>query len=266
MEKENDMNAVSPSILEGLIVGIMAIAMLVAIGVAIWFTATGNKPKASHSNRPKASSKPDIHDVIEPYAKNVKIVLQMFIGFIVVCLIILRAFSALYPGVASNPSNPFPFAMNLVSNVWPLDIVGVALAFSTAVELAYSLFTRGLDEAIKPLITGIAAAILIAISPPQNFKLEVISAVALAVVALAILFLIERTLPSEETTGGAPLRKQLEEFRNAIASFFSRDHSTSVNVQNANKPASPALDEKVPTQEYLANDKIPLLEQQPGKH
>lgn len=208
MEKGNNMDPVppSPSVLESWVVGSMPVVMLVAVVIAILST-TSDKPRASR----------DLHDAIEPYARNIKIVLQMLIGFVAVCIVILRAFSA-YPGIASNPSNLFPFTMYLVSGVGPLDIVGVALAFSTAVELAYTLFTRGLDEAINPLIMGIAAAILIAISPPGNFKVEVMSAVALAVVVIAILFLIQRTLPREEPTGGVPLmRKLLKRIQDAIA-------------------------------------------------
>ena len=45
-----------------------------------------------------------------------------------------------------------------------LGIVALALAYSTAIELAYTLFTDQLDEAVQPLIVGVAAAIVLVVS------------------------------------------------------------------------------------------------------
>jgi hypothetical protein len=48
-----------------------------------------------------------------------------------------------------------------------LSIVGIAMGFSAAIDLAYMLFTAGPDEAVDPLIVGIAATVLIFLGETQ---------------------------------------------------------------------------------------------------
>ena len=80
----------------------------------------------------------------------------------------------------------------LVAHVATLEIIGNALIYSTAIELAYTLFTDGPDEAVAPLITGVAAAILIGASDPKQFTPAGAGTVAILLVVLAGLFLIQK--------------------------------------------------------------------------
>ena len=87
-------------------------------------------------------------------------------------------------GTGFSPKAQYP-----LSDVSPLTIVGIALAISTAFELAYTLFIDGPDEAVNPLITGVAAGILLLISP--NLALSNAGAVALLALALVVLFILK---------------------------------------------------------------------------
>jgi len=108
----------------------------------------------------------------------------MSIGLGLVSLIILKFVHHL--GLVFG----YPFLQNLVYGTSTLTIIGLALIYSTAIELAYTLFTDGPDEAINPLILGLAAAILIGISDPKNFSVAGAGAASLFVLVLAALFII----------------------------------------------------------------------------
>ena len=74
--------------------------------------------------------------------------------------------------------------------VQTLGTVGVALEISTVFELAYTLFTDGPDEAVEPLITGLAAVILVVISKINAISFDIAGGVALLVIALILLFIL----------------------------------------------------------------------------
>jgi hypothetical protein len=83
-------------------------------------------------------------DEIQERAREVKRRVQLLIGTgVVVLLVPYTLFTLLSEGEFD-----------------PLRIVGVGLLFSTAIELAFLLFTPGPDEALDPVITGIAGILL----------------------------------------------------------------------------------------------------------
>ena len=91
----------------------------------------------------------NLYKILQPYAKNLKIIVQMAIGvFIAIVIVVELWFYAL---------DPIPIQLLAAQT---LGIVGLGLIISTAFELAYTLFTDGPDEAVEPLITGLAAVIL----------------------------------------------------------------------------------------------------------
>lgn len=121
----------------------------------------------------------DLYDILQPYAKNIKILFQMFIGFFLAIVIIGEIYH--------YKDDPIPISMLATQT---LRIVGVALVFSTAFELAYTLFTDGPDEAVEPLITGLAAVILVVISTITTITFDNAGGVALLVLALIGLFIL----------------------------------------------------------------------------
>jgi hypothetical protein len=123
-------------------------------------------------------------------AETCKIFLQMLIGVSIVILLgvklflkITQAHSASLLGVlATNPT---------------LEIVGDALEVSAGIELAYMLFTPGPDEAIEPLIFGLAATALLVISDGnQTYRASLM--VLVLVASVGFLFWVrDKFIPKE---------------------------------------------------------------------
>ena len=75
-----------------------------------------------------------------------------------------------------------------------LDMVGQALAYSAGIELAYTLFTPGPDEALDPVMMGLAAAILLGVSQIEKLTVPGGVSAMLYCIALAGLFAIRKWL------------------------------------------------------------------------
>jgi drug/metabolite transporter (DMT)-like permease len=72
--------------------------------------------------------------------------------------------------------------------------IGVGLAVAAAVELAYTLFTDGPDEALDPLMLGLSAALILQLGHADRFAWTEGLAAILYVGALAGLFVVRRRL------------------------------------------------------------------------
>lgn len=132
---------------------------------------------------------------MKPEAEKVKIMLQMIIGIGVVFLILLKLLSRAGIGVSLNQH------IDVLFNLPTLEIIGRALAYAAVVELAYMLFTPGPDEAVSPLITGLASALLLSISKidysTSTVDLNRTKEVTTYVIVLAGLFLIKQVFVPE---------------------------------------------------------------------
>jgi hypothetical protein len=82
--------------------------------------------------------------------------------------------------------------------------IGVGLAAAAAVELAYTLFTPGPDEALDPLMLGLSATILFKLAAIDGpVSLANAGAFLLLGVLLAVLF-VTRLLLAERAKGDRP--------------------------------------------------------------
>ena len=68
--------------------------------------------------------------------------------------------------------------------------MAIALEYSAGIELAYTLFTEGPDEAVEPVIMGLAAAMLLGFSKLGSIDVLAGCGAIAFVLALAGLFLI----------------------------------------------------------------------------
>jgi len=83
----------------------------------------------------------------------------MFIGVLIILAILLKMIFLLFE------FQPETYSIFVAIYQLPaLEIVSYGLGISAAIELAYMLFTPGPDEAIQPLILGIASALLLIVS------------------------------------------------------------------------------------------------------
>ena len=136
----------------------------------------------------------DVYDSAQPIAEGVKAIVQMIIGVsAVIVLMVLLCINW-----RENPSSLGDRA---------LGTIGVALAFSAAVELAYTLFTDGPDEALDPLILGLSSFALIEISRSEAHLNTVAVPVLLIALAIFVLFIARRFLLEVRTKDAAETKE-----------------------------------------------------------
>lgn len=93
----------------------------------------------------------DVYNKVQPKAEGVKAIVQMIIGIASIVALIVQFVIHFGEGMGDAADRA-------------LLVIGVALVFSAAIELAYTFFTDGPDEALDPLILGVSAFALILIS------------------------------------------------------------------------------------------------------
>lgn len=123
-----------------------------------------------------------LYVVLEPLARFAKILLQMVIGLVAVYLILKNALDAGH----NNVPNDLPEAGAT------LKIIAGGLAIAAAAELAYTLFTKGPDEAVDPLMLGLASALLYQLAGLNGLTTGVGVGTFLLVVSLGVLFAIRQ--------------------------------------------------------------------------
>jgi hypothetical protein len=160
------------------------------IGVPSMTTGQGGSDTAPPNVRPTFLSwfkAFNPYHAFEPYAKKIKSLIQMLIGIILIGFLLVKVSANIIYALG----NPF---VRPLAEQNPLEIVAYGLFFSTGIELAYMLFTDGPDEAIDPVMTGLAAAILLGIGRIDFAVVQQGITLFLAVSALAGLFAIKTYL------------------------------------------------------------------------
>jgi hypothetical protein len=86
--------------------------------------------------------------------RPVKFAMQMVIGTLIVAFVVFYIAYLIFNSLVHIRLPELNF----------LAVVGEMLALSAAIDLGYMLFTPGIDEAVEPIIVGMAATILILVS------------------------------------------------------------------------------------------------------
>jgi hypothetical protein len=126
----------------------------------------------------------------KPWAYGVKVFLQMLVGIGAVVDIGMHVAHSVATRAGTAPLAP--------SATTSVKVIAYALAVAAAIELAYTLFTPGPDEALDPLMLGLSSGILLLITAGGVPVVAQFSGVLIGVVALAALFLIRRYLVAED--------------------------------------------------------------------
>ena len=126
----------------------------------------------------------------QPWAHAVKVLLQMIVGIGAVIDIGRHVTHSLISRTASSPLAP---TIGI-----SVKVIAYALAVAAAIELAYTLFTPGPDEALDPLMLGLASGILLLVTSDNLSVTARYFGVLMGVLALAGLFLIRRYLLRED--------------------------------------------------------------------
>jgi hypothetical protein len=126
--------------------------------------------------------KPDVYRAVEYHARNVKAVLQMIVGIIAVSVVGWH--------FLDTPIHQTHQAISLLINS-----IGVGLAAAAVIELAYTLFTPGPDEALDPLMLALAATLLAQVASLEGTPtVGKVASLLLQGVLLAVLFAIRLML------------------------------------------------------------------------
>jgi hypothetical protein len=125
-----------------------------------------------------AARRRSVYRRLEGPAKLTKTVIQMLIGVGAIVILSTMVWE----------SQPLQFPDDRLV----LELIAKALALAAAVELAYTLFTPGPDEAIDPLMLGLSAAVLLQLAGVHQFQLADAGAMALYAVSIGVLFMVRR--------------------------------------------------------------------------
>ena len=122
-----------------------------------------------------------------------KAFLHMAIGLVVVLVIIVVLTRDLLEhfGVYWNLGQASLDAMNELQELI-LTTVAAGLAVAAAIELAYTLYTFEPDEALNPVMLGLAGAIILQLAKLDNFEWNKCVGLVLCVLALGGLFAIRK--------------------------------------------------------------------------
>ena len=115
-------------------------------------------------------------------AERIKAYAQMTIGFLLFLMLLGNAYTHLagWPGGSAAPK---------LMTVHPLTLVAWGLMYAAGIELCYMLYTKGPDEAVNPVIMGIASAVLLVLAnPAADWRHWLV--VPLLILAMLLLFFV----------------------------------------------------------------------------
>ena len=122
-------------------------------------------------------SGPWLYEHLKEPAQGVKVILQMIVGIAGSAIVIAAVLYDIHDGRTATHVEKHA-----------LVIIAASLAVAASLELAYTLFTPGPDEAIDPLMLGISAVFLFLVSSLDNFTWMAGIGVVLFAATLAVLF------------------------------------------------------------------------------
>jgi hypothetical protein len=135
----------------------------------------------------KDAEKPTkVYRHFSPRAQFFKALTQMIIGGVAAIVVISLAIDLIAHHHTGNDIQNHVFTT-----------IGVALAISAGIELVYTLFTPGPDEALDPLMLALSAAIILQLNKLANFDLKQAGAAVVYIAALAGTFAIRKYLSKE---------------------------------------------------------------------
>lgn len=168
---------------------------------------TNSRRKTEHA------TEQTLYEMCGPWAKKFKIGLQFLIGIGLALLLLAKTFVAVSflgpPLCRLIPWVCRALRIQQLVALPTLALVAKALEYSAGFELAYTLFTEGPDEAVEPVIMGLAAAMLLGLSKLDRIDVLAGCGAVVFVIALAGLFFIrKRFVLSEDESAGVVTSRQ----------------------------------------------------------
>lgn len=138
----------------------------------------------------KSEETPKIYRNQGPRAQYIKALTQMLVGVAAAIAIVSIAVDLTLRRYTGAGIEEHVFAT-----------IGVALAVGAGIELAYTLFTHGPDEALDPLMLGLSAVIVLQLGRVHSFDLKQSSSAIIYVIALGGTFAIRKYLADDPKVG-----------------------------------------------------------------
>ncbi len=174
----------------------------------------------SESEGEKKSPADAIYDVVSPLAQATKVIIQMAIGIIIVIYVGSSAMDFLLLRSLNRQADYFQSELGQL-----LGIIGYGLVISAAIDLAYMLFTKELDEAVDPLIVALSAGAILLLSEGERPDSQAVwaapAAIILMVASIATLFWVKKNFLGEDE------REDVERPKNRIVPRAARARSRS---------------------------------------
>jgi len=159
-------------------------------GTWAYHTRMANDGSGAKTKEKAADKTPEIYQRQAPRAQYVKAVTQMGIGIAAAVTVLILSIDLSLKGYTGARIEEHIFVT-----------IGVALAVGAAIELAYTLFTHGPDEALDPLMLGLSAAIILQLGKVHGFDLRQATSAILYVVALGTAFAVRKYLADDIKVG-----------------------------------------------------------------
>lgn len=159
-------------------------------------------PESSSLTQPTKSEDGYPREVVRT-ASRVKAVLQMVVGVYALGWLVWAFYLSHHiRNCAPLPTDSVPVHQQLCyfipSSGLILQVIADALAVATAIQLVYTLFTPGPDEALDPILLAVAAALLLQLGKVEKFSWGDGVAIILYSVALGILFVVRVFIAPDE--------------------------------------------------------------------
>ncbi len=166
--------------------------------------AANTDPKGPQKGSEQIKTNPDknkgaehtLYSKWKPRAERIKIILQMWIGALLVFFLVTKFVFHLF-SISYHWSEWLKY-LEYIHSLGTLLIVSYALAYSAGIELAYMLFTPGPDEAIAPLVTSAAAGLMHAIANEGGLNTQTVFSMLIYVIVIASLFMIKEIFTKDE--------------------------------------------------------------------
>lgn len=189
--------------------------------------------KSKANSRPKdqlSTEKQTPQKFIVDIAGSIKFILQVVVALGIIGLLTIKVLYRFDVHLGFFNTKWFHEYLESILNLPTLVIVSKSLAYSAGIDLAYMLLTPGPDEAIEPLILGLASAILFSISSigGVDTKITLALEVGLYVITLAGLFALkERFIKDNSLQNGhglinlflASIKYVIKEIKTAVSAF-----------------------------------------------
>jgi hypothetical protein len=153
-----------------------------------------------------------VYDAVQPFAYVIKVLLQMALGAaavvglakVVICGWSPRFIADTTTVKAHAAAKAVRPAVEIHLSVAHLclGVVGTALVVAAGLELAYTLYTQGPDEAVDPLILALAAALILQLARADHLDQHQAFAMLLYALALAGLFALRHFVDERKNESG----------------------------------------------------------------